>query len=128
MQLQLAILATSSFSAMSLFYRSLTQWDVTVDENNYMELQSSEGMSVGIYELESFLGNFDSSKLHDKVAAGSRSTEIYFSVRDRNEAVERAVSAGGTILSEPTAMSWGDVVQYIADPDGNICALAQAAG
>jgi uncharacterized glyoxalase superfamily protein PhnB len=41
-------------------------------------------------------------------------------VPDTELALKNAVAAGGTVVTEPTHMFWGDVVARVADPFGNL--------
>lgn len=52
-------------------------------------------------------------------------SEIYLLVDDPEQCVQRALSAGATLLSEYTARDWGDYAGYIRDPDGHIIAFAK---
>ena len=41
-------------------------------------------------------------------------------VPDVHETVKKAVAAGGTVMTEPTHLFWGDVVARLHDPYGNL--------
>lgn len=41
-------------------------------------------------------------------------------VPDVHETLKKAVLAGGTVITEPTHMFWGDVVARVHDPYGNL--------
>lgn len=45
-------------------------------------------------------------------------SEIAFTVDDVPAAVERAVTAGATLLQAPEQMPWGQTVAYVADREG----------
>ncbi len=52
--------------------------------------------------------------------------ELYLRRADAHQALARAVQAGGRLLSEPLARTWGETVGYASDPDGHILAFAVA--
>lgn len=55
----------------------------------------------------------------------SPSFELAFETPDVEADFERALQAGATKVQEPTEMSWGQMVSYVADPNGfliEICA------
>ncbi|MFF1816465.1 VOC family protein [Kribbella sp. NPDC058245] len=41
-------------------------------------------------------------------------------VPDVEQTLKNAVAAGGTVITEPTHMFWGDVVARVSDPFGNL--------
>ncbi|HZX06926.1 VOC family protein [Kribbella sp.] len=41
-------------------------------------------------------------------------------VPDVHETLTRAVAAGGTVVTEPTHLFWGDIVARVHDPYGNL--------
>jgi lactoylglutathione lyase len=61
------------------------------------------------------------------VAPGVR-FEMFVYVAGVDGLVAELGAAGVSILVEPNDMPWGERVAYVADPDGNPVALAQAAG
>lgn len=125
-RLQLTILATTRFDAMRRFYRGLTGWPATADAPNYLELRPEPGApGLAVYELESFLRNLDGPTPPAAAHGTQRTTELYLGVDDLPAATALARDLGGTPLGGPEPRGWGDVVQYVLDPDGNVCALAR---
>lgn len=57
---------------------------------------------------------------------GAAATEIAFVADDPGAAFARAVAAGATPLAEPAAKSWGQVVGYVADPNGFLVEICSA--
>lgn len=55
---------------------------------------------------------------------GSASVVIYVYVEDVDRAVERAVTAGATILMPLTDQFWGDRTAWIKDPAGHVWTVA----
>lgn len=58
-------------------------------------------------------------------AAGVPRAELYLLTDQPSAVFDRAVQAGGRILSPVTLRDWGDYVGYVADPDGHVLAFAQ---
>jgi lactoylglutathione lyase len=52
--------------------------------------------------------------------------ELFVYVHDLDREVRELRGAGATVLREPEQMPWGERVAYVADPDGNPVALADA--
>jgi uncharacterized glyoxalase superfamily protein PhnB len=45
---------------------------------------------------------------------------LRFYVSDVHETLKKAVAAGGTVVTEPTHLFWGDLVARVHDPFGNL--------
>jgi PhnB protein len=58
-------------------------------------------------------------KVHSTKTLGNTSTTLYFYVEDVDQAAERAVKAGATLLQPPADMFWGDRTALLTDPEGN---------
>lgn len=56
------------------------------------------------------------------------SQEIAFTVADVPAAVERAVTAGATLIQAPEVMPWGQTVAYVADPSGFLIEVCTPVG
>lgn len=56
------------------------------------------------------------------------SSEIAFVTADVAAAVETAVAAGATLIQPPADMPWGQIVAYVADPDGFLVELCTPVG
>jgi len=55
---------------------------------------------------------------------GSSSVALYVYVENVDEAVERAVRSGATILMPATNQFWGDRTAWIIDPSGHVWTVA----
>jgi lactoylglutathione lyase len=51
--------------------------------------------------------------------------ELFVYVSDLEAAVAELVEGGGEVLREPAGMPWGERLAYLADPEGNVVALAE---
>lgn len=131
MRLRLTILATDRFDALTRFYRALTGWPATADVPVYLELRpAGEAAGIGVYDRAAFARNLAGAPVLPAGAApgDARPVELYLDVEDVAAATARALAAGGTTLGGPEPRPWGDVVQYVRDPDGNVVALASPTG
>jgi len=82
------------------------------DEDDYVALKIGEA-SLGV------------GRAPDTPASGDR-VALWFSVDDVDATFERWVSVGGSRVSEPAEMPWGERVAQVRDPDGNLVNLAAA--
>ena len=126
-ELVLVILATDDLPRLRQFYIDLTGWQPEVDEDNYVELNSGS-MRLGLYDRPSFLDNLTrDARLAPNKPGDLRPAELYFTVPDPEMVMQAALAAGAQDLAPVTTKDWGDRVGYIADPDGNVCAIAAPA-
>ncbi len=125
--LVLMILAVESLGRSRAFYHAAFGWSVTVDVPVYVQMRTSApGLEVALYQREAFAAN---TVQLPAVAppGGITATELYVMVDDLEGTLERAEKAGGRRLSDPMMRSWGDLAAYVADPDGNVVAIATSA-
>lgn len=55
---------------------------------------------------------------------GIARAEVYLTVESPEVFLDRALAAGGRLLSPLEPRNWGDTAGYIADPDGHVLAFA----
>lgn len=123
-RLGLVILAVGDLPRARAFYRSAFGWPAEVDLPVYVEFRLPAGMRLGLYAREAFARNV--SELPHGIPAGSiATTELYLYPDDVDATVARLVAAGARPLSPLARRDWGDEVAYVADPDGNVIALAR---
>ncbi|MBI2920942.1 MAG: VOC family protein [Planctomycetes bacterium] len=126
-RLSLVILAVGDLPRARRFYEEAFGWTRAVDVPVYVEHALPGGMRVGLYQREGFGHN--TGRVPFRVPEGELApTELYLGVEDLEGAVARAAAAGARLLSPAAPREWGDTVAYLADPDGNVLALARAAG
>jgi catechol 2,3-dioxygenase-like lactoylglutathione lyase family enzyme len=122
-RLGIVILATKDLPAARRFYWEVFGWPVQVDVPVYVEFTLPGGIRLGVYDREAFAKN-------PRLSASSVSegavlpTELYFYTPDPDRTVRRALEHGGKLLDGRSVRPWGDEVAYVADPDGNVVALA----
>lgn len=54
--------------------------------------------------------------------------EIGFVVENVEEALQKALAAGATLVSDPQTKPWGQVVSYVRDPNGFLVEICTAVG
>lgn len=119
--LALVILAVEQLARSIAFYRILG-WKLQVETPVYCELESPNGMRLGLYDRRSFGNNI--GRVPAPIAGPVATAELYFYAEDLDAMVTRACDAGATLLSSVADRPWGDRVAYVADPDGFVVAFA----
>ena len=123
----LTILAVVDLARAATFYRAAFGWPARVEVPVYVELELPDGRGLGLYQREGYARN--TGVLPAAVAPGAiTGTEIYWRCDDLARTLERLDRAGARLLSPLAPRPWGDEVAYVADPDGNVLALARPVG
>lgn len=73
-------------------------------------------------------GNLPGGYVRHDPAGPPQATELSFVTDDVAAAVQAAVAAGATALSEPVTKPWGQTVAYVRDPDGVLIELGTPTG
>jgi ribosomal protein S18 acetylase RimI-like enzyme len=120
----LTILAVGRLDQAAGFYQAAFGWPVAVEVPVYVELALPHGQRLGLYRRDAFTANTGTAPA-DLPGDALAPCELYLSCADLPAAVARARAAGARLLSPAAARSWGDEVAYLADPDGNVLALAR---
>jgi catechol 2,3-dioxygenase-like lactoylglutathione lyase family enzyme len=126
-RLGIVVLAVGDLERATAFYRAAFGWPAEVDTLAYVEFRLPAGMRLGLYLREAF-GRTVGAEPHAPPSGSLASTELYLFPGDLEPAVERALAAGARLLRPVSPRDWGDDVAYLADPDGNVIALAQPSG
>jgi len=120
----LVVLAVTDVPRAVAFYRAAFGWHVVVDAAVFVELETPGPFRVGLYERHGFGRN--TGRVPVEVPSGELAPfELYLRVDDLSAVVASAVSAGARVLSPASMRPWGHEVAYLADPDGNVVALAR---
>jgi len=80
-------------------------------------------MRLGLYDRLGFAKNLGQAP--PPATSTISASELYVYVTDLDAAVENVTRAGGRVLDPLRKRDWGDEVVYVADPDGNVIALAR---
>lgn len=126
MRISVITLATSDQQRASDFYRALLECEPTRDRSGvtYFKL---DGCWLALYpraELARYCGvaptgaNFEGITVSVNLA----------STQEVTAAVERARSAGATVVREPGPVDWGGYIAWIADPDQHLWELVYNSG
>ena len=59
------------------------------------------------------------------IRGATTATELYFYVADLAGTIEHVISCGAGLLAGAEPRAWGEEVAYLADPEGNVLALAK---
>jgi catechol 2,3-dioxygenase-like lactoylglutathione lyase family enzyme len=120
----LTILAVADLPRAVRFYRKAFGWPRAVDTPVYTEFELPDGNRLGLYRREGFGRNV--GRLPARVARGAiTATELYLRVDDVAAVVRGLRAARVRELSPLAPRDWGDEVAYLADPDGNVLAVAR---
>ncbi|MFO0582971.1 MAG: VOC family protein [Anaeromyxobacter sp.] len=123
--LSLLILAVESLPRALAFYRAAFGWEQVVDVPVYAEFRLPGGLRLGLYDRRAFAAN--TGRVPAATLAGELApTELYLYPEDLPATLARLEAAGARTLAPLAPRDWGDEVAYLADPDGNVLALARA--
>lgn len=120
----LIILAVGDLPRSLRFYREAFGWPQRVDMPVYAEFDLPDGLRLGLYERETFGLNIGRAPFSPP-AGELTATELYLYAEDAPALVRRLEAAGARRLSPLSARDWGDEAAYLADPDGNVLAVAR---
>lgn len=120
---ELVILAVRDLAAAKRFYVEAFGWTPRVDAPVYCELVTDGGFRLGLYARDRFAHNLGTA-LAAPPASGVAPTELYLQASAAAELLARAERAGARLLSPLQPRDWGEDVGYLADPDGNVIAVA----
>lgn len=106
------------------FYQKVLQAAPSLDVPGMTEFTLSAGCALGLMP-ESGIKKILLDKTPDPVSGnGIPRCELYLRVKNVKESMDRALSAGGRLVSDMQPRDWGDTVGYIMDPDGHIIAFS----
>ena len=106
------------------FYAQVLAQTPSLDVPGMAEFVLADGCVLGLMPIAG-INRLMGDKIKDpSLALGIPRAEIYLYVPDPAAYVERAKSAGATLLSELEQRDWGDLAGYCADPDGHVIAFA----
>lgn len=120
----ITIFAVDDVQRSVRFYETVFGARPRVDAGVYAELDMPDGPAIGLYQRAGFATN--TARPVTRPAAGETAgAELYFRVDDVDACVERALAAGAALLLPAAQRPWGEVVAYVADPDGFVLAFAR---
>jgi predicted enzyme related to lactoylglutathione lyase len=127
-RLGIVILAVTDLACARRFYEACFDWPLQVETPVYLEFGLPEGLRLGLYRKEGFEKNLG-LPVASTPSGAVGPTELYLYDPEPEQIIARALQAGGRLLAPLRPRDWGDLVGYLADPDGNVIAIAaQGAG
>jgi uncharacterized glyoxalase superfamily protein PhnB len=109
------------------FYQKVLQTAPTLDVPGMTEFALSAGCTLGLMP-EKGIKKILMDKTPDPVSGnGIPRCELYLvvkNVKDVNDHIDRAIRAGGKLVSDIQPRDWGHTAGYIMDPDGHIIAFS----
>ncbi len=107
-----------SLSHSIAFYRDVIGLDVRKEGDGYVEF-SMENTKFSLFERKKL------PELINQEPGRAPCGEIGFVVEDVDAAATRLRAAGANILTGPVDRPWRERTLHVADPDGNVVAVAR---
>ncbi len=108
------------------FYKAVLACEPTLNVPGMTEFELRDRVVLGLMPasgIRRLLGDaIQDPDLADQIPRA----ELYLSVDSAQAWVDRALAAGGKLLSPVSLKNWGDCVGYVADLDGHVLAFAQS--
>jgi catechol 2,3-dioxygenase-like lactoylglutathione lyase family enzyme len=108
------------------FYAAVLGIEPVLDVPGMTELPLTEGARLGLMPAAGIKRLLGDAIAHPDEAGSAPRCELYVRVDDPHACYQRALAAGARALDGPRERSWGEIVAYVADPDGHIVAFAKA--
>jgi hypothetical protein len=118
-RVSLITLGVADTARSRAFYEALG-WKAAFENEEVVFFQLN-GIVLGLFRRDSF--DLDMKRDND----GTGRITLAYNVRDRSDvdpALDRAVSAGGSLLKRAEEAPWGGYSGYFADPDGHAWEVA----
>ena len=115
-RISIVTLGVKDLTASKRFYVDALSWKAVFENKEIIFFQVG-GMIFALFLREKLAEDFQV----DAASFGRAAVALAYNVRTRNEVdplMERAASAGATILKSAREASWGGYSGYFADPDG----------
>lgn len=120
------ILYVADQNKSKLFYEEVLQLPPSLDVPGMTEFTIDENVKIGLMPENGIAKILADKTPHPNKGSGIPRCEIYLKIQNSKQYYERAVKAGAVIVSNISARDWGDIVGYVADPDGHILAFAES--
>lgn len=106
------------------FYQSVLNLQPQLHVPGMTEFRLSNGCVLGLMP-EKGIKRLLGAEIEDpEKTNGIARAEVYLTIESPEVFLDRALLAGGRLLSPLETRSWGDKVGYVADPDGHVLAFA----
>jgi catechol 2,3-dioxygenase-like lactoylglutathione lyase family enzyme len=118
------ILYVRDQEASRCFYKEVLGHEPSLDVPGMTEFRLSEKCFLGLMPEVGIKRLLGDTIIDPEKTNGFARAEVYLSVENPETFMERALAAGGRLLSPVESRNWGDVAGYVADPDGHVVAFA----
>lgn len=118
------ILYVRDQEASTRFYKTALAQDPILNVPGMTEFRLSAESVLGLMPEKGIKRLLGSSIQDPETTNGIARAEIYLTVPKPEEFLERALGAGGKLLSNVESRNWGDKAGYVADLDGHVVAFA----
>ncbi len=106
------------------FYASVLGRDPDVDVPGMTEFRIGKSAVLGLMPEKGIKRLLGDAIPDPASASGTPRAELYLTVDDPQECIDRAIAAGATPASPLQPRDWGDTAGYVIDPDGHVVAFA----
>ena len=121
--LRYVILYVNDLERSIIFYRDLIGLPVRAEHGTYVEFET--GSTILAMNTRENVAEITGLNI-PKSINHSQTFELGFVVEDVNTIVEKLRSHEVLIISEPVTKPWGQIVAYVADPDGHFIEICSA--
>ncbi|MFB6465845.1 VOC family protein [Cytobacillus sp. Hz8] len=121
--LRYMILYVENLERSITFYRDLLGLPVRAEHGTYVEFET--GSTVLAINTRENVAEITGLNIPESINH-SQTFELGFVVEDVNTIVEKLRGHEVLIISEPVTKPWGQIVAYVADPDGHFIEICSA--
>jgi uncharacterized glyoxalase superfamily protein PhnB len=118
------ILFVRDQEASTQFYKTVFAKEPSLNVPGMTEFKLAEKCTLGLMPEKGIKNILGSAIKDPETTSGIARSELYLTVPEPKMHMDRAINAGGRILSEVKSRNWGDLAGYVADPDGHVIAFA----
>lgn len=118
------ILYVRDQEASMRFYQTVLGQDPVLHVPGMTEFRLSDGCVLGLMPEKGIKRLLGVTIEDPEKTNGIARAEVYLTVESPQIFLNRAMSAGGRLLSPLEPRNWGDTAAYVADLDGHVVAFA----
>lgn len=119
------ILYVADQEKSKLFYTQILNKEPVLDVPGMTEFLLDEKTKLGLMPEKGIQKILSPKMPNPSSGKGIPRCELYLKFENILSYYQSALIAGAKPISEPAPRDWGDIVAYVADPDGHIIAFAQ---
>ncbi len=119
------ILYVANLEKSKKFYSTLLNKVPALDVSGMTEFMLDDKTKLGLMPESGINKIFGGKTSNPAYGNGIPRCELYLKSKNLDLHYQNALKAGAKIISQPSPRDWGDLVAYVADPDGHIIAFAQ---